>query len=67
MKNQLQAAATSYLHENKDIPALALILIRISKEMASCLPSQLGVQELGALGFPQEAQNRSKRGNATQQ
>lgn len=73
LKKQLQAAATTYLHENKDIPALALILIRISKEMASCLPSQLGVQKLGALGFPQEAQrkaaerNRSKRGNATQQ
>lgn len=29
--------------------------------MASCLPSQLGMQQLGALGFPQEAQRKGGR------
>lgn len=47
-----QAGATTYLHEYKDISvSIYSNPVRVSKEEVSCLPSRLGVQELGPSGF----------------
>lgn len=58
-----QAAAATYLPENKDIPAPTLILKRVSEEVVSCLPSKVGVQELGALGFIHETHGKGGKRN----
>lgn len=43
--------ATTSLQENKDIPEPTLTLLKVSQEEVSCLPSKLGVQDLGSDGL----------------